>query len=117
MTVVYQKQVLDNLAMFVHDPYAVPSFATPSTGQSIVTDTGGVTASNGAFVGRFWKFIGAGGQRQMQESWSLTPITDPSKLRLMRCAYQRAIGIRCEPCFDCCTIEKGYYGSGRSKFG
>lgn len=115
LTTIYQKQVIDNLAMFVHDPYSVPSFAIPNAGQSIVIDGGSVTVGSGAFTGRFWKFIGVGGSRQMQEAWTLAPVTDPDKLRLMRCAYQRAIGVPCEPCVDCCSIEKGFYGAGNKQ--
>ena len=32
-----------------------------------------------------------GGQRTCLESYTLTPVNDPRKLELMRCAYQKAV--------------------------
>lgn len=109
---IFTQQVLDNLAMFAANPSAVPSFAVPATGASQVVDQAGGSANPGAFTKSFWAFVGISGQRQIQESWQLVPITDPAKLRLMRCAYQRSLGVSCDPCFNCCKIEKGFYGKG-----
>jgi hypothetical protein len=92
LTDIYEQQVLDNLAMFVYDPNSLPFFSTPSTGSSQVTDQGSVGSDFG------WKAVGFDaaalklfGQRQMLESWSLSPVSDPRRLELMRCAYQQVV--------------------------
>lgn len=122
---IQQQQVLDNLAMFVCDPNAFPSFAFPNQGGSNVTDTGSASASpglsriglTGAVVKAFvFSTLGmnATAQRQCAESFTLTPVNDPRKLELMRCAYQRAvrscgIGEESTTCPDCKTIFNRFY--------
>ena len=110
LSVIYQKQVLDNLAMFVNDPYAVPSFAVANQGTSTVADGGTATANPGAFRNRFWSFFSLSGSRTATEAWGLLPVSDPAKLKLMRCAYQHAVGLACEPCVDSCKLEKAWLG-------
>lgn len=89
---IYEQQVLDNLAMFVHDPNALPFFAYPNTGRSDVTDKsslGSDTSFNrNGFTAEVLKLSGG---RDMYETWSLTPVYDPRRLELMRCAYQHAV--------------------------
>jgi hypothetical protein len=96
-----QQQVLDNLARFCCNYNSIPSFSYPNLGSAIVTDSGtaglGPTWSRvvqGPTAGQFL-FTALGlsltGSRQAQESFTLTPINDPRKLELMRCAYQRAV--------------------------
>lgn len=89
---VYQNQVLNNLAKFVYDPNALPDFSFPNAGASSVLDAG---SFNLLFT---WLWTGSGSNglnstvsRSANESWTLTPVTDPRKLELMRCAYQRAV--------------------------
>lgn len=116
---VCQQQVLNNLAMFVFDPGSLPHFSYPNSSGSNVTDQGNMSATPGAtpsslgtvlFNGSF----GLGGFRQSFESFVLTPITDPRKLELMRCAYQQAVA-RCRggemstTCPDCETRLKVFY--------
>lgn len=101
---IYRRQVLDNLAMFVADPYAVPHFAIPNGGTASISDTGSFSATP---LNSFRTAVGLGGDRNVQESWALDPVRDPDKLRLMRCAYQRAVGV-CDPCTDCCDLEKKF---------
>ncbi len=42
---IFEQQVLDNLAMFVHDPHSLPYFAYPGDGTTALTDSA-------AFFGR-----------------------------------------------------------------
>jgi len=108
---IYRRQVLDNLAMFADNPHAVPHFAFPNEGSSNVTDSGKLA---GGFY-RFWETLGFDANRSMQEAWVLDPVRDPDKLKRMRCAYQRAVGVCSGPCNDCCKLEKEFYGSGDKK--
>lgn len=106
------QQVLNNLAMFVYDYNSMPYFAYPNQGAAIITDqiNGGVSASGGRPIVsggtaskktsplHFSDFmltalgLTANAQRSSQESFVMTPINDPRKLELMRCAYQLAVG-------------------------
>jgi hypothetical protein len=96
-----QQQVLDNLALFVSDFNALPSFSYPNQGSSIVIDAGnaGMTPgwsriTQGPSAGEFlFSALGLSltASRQAQESFTLQPISDPRRLELMRCAYQRAV--------------------------
>lgn len=93
---IHTQQVLDNLAKFSANPNALPHFEIPNQGGAGVTDS--VSGSSGAsfnpqaLVG--WT-LGFGGGRVSNESFTMTPINDPRKLELMRCAYQRAISGCC----------------------
>jgi hypothetical protein len=88
---IHQQQVLDNLARFIVDPYAVPSFAHATAGTSDVTDIGN-TGLALSWVASGFNMLGLdfGATRQKNSNWTLTPVTDPRKLELMRCAFQRA---------------------------
>src|SRR5437588_1945686 len=82
---IYTQQVLDNLAMFVVNPDALPFFAVPNQGTSEVQDTGGV-AGLGYLTPHFiGEPLGLTANRQMTENWVLDPVRDPAKLALMRC--------------------------------
>lgn len=103
------QQVMNNLAMFVYNYDSMPYFCYPNQGATIVTDqaSAGGTATWGRPVTtgatpttaprRFTDFLltalglSASAQRSQQESFTLTPINDPRKLELMRCAYQTAV--------------------------
>ncbi len=103
-----QQEVLDNLARFVYDPHSIPFFSFPNQSGSQVTDQ--VNASASAGWGRVNEFgsrsvknfplpfllnafgLAGGGQRSQQEAFTITPVNDPRKLELMRCAYQTAVG-------------------------
>jgi hypothetical protein len=122
---IQQQQVLDNLAMFVCDYNAFPSFCYPNQGGSNVTDSGslGVTPGfsrvglSGTAVKAFvFSTLGlsGGAQRTCLESYTLTPVNDPRKLELMRCAYQRAVkscgcGTESTTCPDCQAIFNKFY--------
>ncbi len=127
-----QQQVLNNLAMFVYNYNSLPYFSYPNQGATVVTDQGNAGASaawgrpitTGAtapFTPRhFGDFlltsIGLTGnaQRTNQESFVLTPINDPRKLELMRCAYQIAVsscgyGVPSRNCPDCQARFNTFY--------
>jgi hypothetical protein len=127
-----QQQVLNNLAMFVYNYNSMPYFSFPNQGATVVTDQGnaGVTAawgrpitSGGTATSAPKKFgdflltaIGMSGsaQRSNQESFVLTPINDPRKLELMRCAYQIAVsscgyGTPARNCPDCQARFNTFY--------
>jgi hypothetical protein len=117
-----QQQVLDNLAMFVCDINSMPFFSYPNQSGSQVTDTGnlgGSAAWTRPTTAPFPLIFGPAGfsltaQRSQQEAFTVTPINDPRKLELMRCAYQTAVGnCRCGAvsgdCPDCKTRFKVFY--------
>ena len=107
LTEIYEQQVLDNLAMFATNPHAIPHFALPSTGSSDVTDKG---SGSGFKFENFRANASFGADRTIKESWSLSPITDPDRLRRMRCAYQRAVGCTDFACDECCEVRKKFLG-------
>lgn len=119
---VYQLEVMNNLAMFVYDPNSLPSFSYANQSGSNITDTGNLSVMPG------WTRLGAtpfaflfgpvmstfGASRQALESYTLTPVNDPRKLELMRCAYQEAVaacgrGRVSGTCPDCETRFKVFY--------
>ena len=113
---IYQQQVLDNLAKFVCDYYSLPHFAFARDGTSQVSDTASATGGAnwpGIVLDAF--SLELKGERAVQESWMLTPISDPRVLDLMRCAYQRAVAPclsgAAEPtcCPNCDKRFKQYY--------
>ena len=131
-----QQQVLDNLAMFVYNPNSMPYFSYANQGGAQVTDQANGSASAGwgranlypttpispaGFTG-FIPFpfllssigLNAGAQRSQQEAFTVTPVNDPRKLELMRCAYQLAVancgrGAVSGTCPDCQTRFKVFY--------
>lgn len=129
---IQQQEVLNNLAMFVYNYDSLPSFAFPNQGAANVTDQGGASISGGfsrpitggssaAFTPKnFGLFLfsvltlSGNASRSCQESFTLTPVNDPRKLELMRCAYQQAVsscgyGKASEHCPDCQTRMKQFY--------
>jgi len=117
---IQQQQVLDNLAKFVHDPYAIPSFALATSGVSGVTDSGNAGTGIGWVASGFNAVgIDLGGGRSVDGNWTMTPITDPRKLELMRCAYQRVLAncgvAQSAGCLDCTKrFNKFYTGKSHS---
>lgn len=122
LTDIYEQQVLDNLAMFVHDPGALPSFAYPDAGASDVIDKGslGNDAKWGRATSAFQHFLlleNLGkftASRDMKEAWTLKPIYDVRRLELMRCAYQQALasaGLCTFPdgCPNCDRLQRAFY--------
>jgi hypothetical protein len=116
---IHQQQVLNNLAKFVYDYHSLPSFSLPNQGAAAVTDTGNASMTPG-FARQSGDFVfntlglNFSAARQAQESFTLTPINDPRKLELMRCAYQQAVkscgcGEVSEHCPDCQLLQKRFY--------
>jgi len=106
---VLTRQVLDNLAQFSADPYSLPHFAIPREGSNQVADS----ASFGmAALDTFRESTALGGSRGATQSWVLTPVTNPDRLRRMQCAYQKVFGIGGDGCSDCCDIEAEFLGAG-----
>ena len=126
------QQVMNNLAMFVYNYNSMPYFAFPNQGSAIITDqvSGGGTAAWGRPItsgatapfkpAHFGDFLlntlglSANAQRASQESFTLTPINDPRKLELMRCAYQLAVsncgyGTPPRSCPDCNARFNTFY--------
>jgi hypothetical protein len=116
LTDIYEQQVLDNLAMFVHDSGSLPFFAYPNGGGSDVIDEGTIGTDLKWNTTRFTEALfKVSGRRNMKEAWTLIPITDPRRLELMRCAYQQAVanagigeGERLS-CPDCEKLQKRFY--------
>lgn len=115
---IYTQQVLNNMAMFVENPDALPFFAFPNQGTTAVNDSGDISGP-GFIAAQFnMNAFGINAGRQNNENWLLTPISDPAKLGLMRCAYQQAIepciGEACSTCSQCLSCEdlrRKFYGS------
>jgi hypothetical protein len=110
LSLLYEQQVLDNLAMFSTNASATPFFAVPSDGINQVTDSAGAGLSDEAFTGRFLAHLSGSAGRTKNQSWGLKPVTDPDRLRLMQCAYQRALGTPQSQCPECCELEKDWEG-------
>ena len=112
-TDVHEQQVLDNLAMYLCDPYSVPSFSLATAGTNEMTDmcSGNLVFSWMRNTAGLFLFNAIGStdaaSRTKRQNWTMTPITDPRKLELMRCAYQRTLancgvcGCECTGCPDC----------------
>ncbi len=108
------QQVLDNLAMFVSNPQAMPFFSVPGAGGTSISTTG--QASNSIT----WNIAGfasdaltLGASRTNGGTWTLAPINDPAKLERMRCAYQIAVGYlpdsSVNDCTQCCKLIERWY--------
>jgi hypothetical protein len=116
LTDIYEQQVLDNLAMFVHDPGSLPCFAYPSSGGSDVIDEGAASADISWLPTGFNNAVfRISGRRNMKGAWILSPVSDPRRLELMRCAYQRSVARVCSTsgesmsCPDCDKLFKRFY--------
>lgn len=111
VTGLLERQVLDNLAMFVGNPEALPFMSIPDGGVSRVTDNGGISA--GPLNGPAHTVLSLTAfSRSNYGSWTYDPVTDTKRLTRMRCAYRRAIGIM-DPndgCVDCCALEQAWQG-------
>jgi hypothetical protein len=111
------EQVMNNLAMFIHNPAAVPYFAYPNQGTTAIQDSANVAGlgySQGTFAS---SPFGLGASRQATENWVLVPVSDASKLALMRCAYQQALApiigadlSMCSICPDCQKLREDFHG-------
>jgi hypothetical protein len=119
---IQQMQVMNNLAMFVYEPNSLPSFSIPNQSANNITDVGSAQltpvwsrASTPSIPFIFNSFTSQfTASRTFYGSFTLTPVNDPRKLELMRCAYQKAVqscgyGNPSEACPDCQTVQKKFY--------
>ncbi|MCG8652110.1 MAG: hypothetical protein MI861_19885 [Pirellulales bacterium] len=108
---IYEKQVLDNLAMFAGNKNALPFFAVPSSGSATVADSGALSVAPLNGPGHTTLSL-SNLSRNTLGSWTMEPVSDPKKLELMRCAYRRAVGLSNpnDVCTNCCTIEHAFSG-------
>lgn len=95
-------QVLDNIARTIDNPCEMPYFDGPAAGTAQIQRTLTVTATPqwqllstaGAFGYGTMLFNQISGvlapSQSDQESWQMSPLTDPDRLYLMHCAYLRA---------------------------
>ena len=119
---VYTQQVLDNLAKFIQDPYALPFFAFPNQGTTAIQDTGSIAGPGYIATNFITVPFGFAANRQATENWVLVPVSDPAKLALMRCAYQQAISssigqdlVSMSACPDCKELRRDFYGANERK--
>jgi hypothetical protein len=114
---IYTQQVLNNLAMFVRNPHALPFFAFPNQGTTQIQDVGSIGGpgynSNSFMTSQF----SLNASRQTTENWVLVPVSDPARLALMRCAYRQAIATTVGTdwnalgvCPDCKALDREFYG-------
>jgi hypothetical protein len=87
LTEIQHQQVLQNLATFAGNPYAIPRHVTLHDGTAQITD-------NGSILGQLvtGRFLQIGGQRTVVDQWSMTPITNDVALRIMQVAYRNPFG-------------------------
>lgn len=122
VTDLYQQEVMNNLAMFVYDSSSLPHFSYANQGATSVADQGTLgispTWSRGSSGTLPFLFSSLGtnatAQRSALESFVMTPVNDPRKLELMRCAYQKVVaacagGQPATTCPDCQTRFKIFY--------
>jgi hypothetical protein len=142
LTELNYQQVLNNVALFVANPAALPSVAVVNSGTVTVTDQKAYSTS--ATYSPTLPFSQQGGgalpiltllfnpsvQRQLTENWTVTPVTDVDSLRRIRCAFQLLVlrGGQTSDCANCrqlledfflgesdrmdCLIPTGWYGAG-----
>jgi hypothetical protein len=108
------KHILDNVAMFVRNPAALPNPVAITAGVVQISDNGSVlgniTWNPFGMVGTEQYFLGGTGSRTVSEQWSLIPIHNPEKLRLQRCAFQLLVGSDLANCDDCVTRLRKHLG-------
>jgi len=114
---IYTQQVLNNLAMFIQNPDALPFFAFPNQGTTQIQDTGTIGGPGNTSNSFVTSPFDLNASRATTENWVLVPVSDPAKLALMRCAYRQAIAscigtnLNNRPgCPDCRALRTGFFG-------
>jgi len=108
---IYEQQVLDNLARFVNNPHATPSFSVFDQASNAINDSGSLALGSSFLTGRFFAPISSSGSRASNNSFTLKPVVAPNRLLLMQCAYQRAIGYPIDQCSKCNVAMKDWHGA------
>lgn len=114
---IYTQEVMNNLALFVANPAALPFFAFPNQGTTAIQDQGALAGPGYTSANFVTTPLALNLSRQATENWVLVPIADPAKLALMRCAYQQALS-SCIPtvpagmsvCPNCTELRRSFYG-------
>lgn len=118
---IYYQQVLNNVARFVVNPAAMPSFAVVSAGTVNIEDQrgGGVgptysptltsAMQGGGALPILSILFDANGRRSVTENWSTTPVTDSDNIRRMRCAFQLLVGAGESDCDHCKQRLEGFF--------
>jgi hypothetical protein len=114
---IYTQEVMNNIAMFVVNPDALPFFAYPNQGTTAIQDQGTVGGPGYTSASFITSPFGLSASRQATENWVLVPVTDPAKLALMRCAYRQAISscvgeatANGSFCPNCDNLRRAFYG-------
>jgi hypothetical protein len=121
---IYTKQVMNNIALFIANPDALPFFAYPNQGTTAIQDFGALGGPGYTSANFVTTPLALNLSRQATENWVLVPISDPAKLALMRCAYRQALS-SCIPmvpagmslCPNCTELRREFYGPGNSETG
>jgi hypothetical protein len=87
----HYQQVLNNLAMFSVNPHAIPSHVSIRDGSAQIQDFGQAAATLD-IAGSVVTAPGLTGSRSVVEQWGVSPVTDDVEIRVIRVAYQRALG-------------------------
>jgi hypothetical protein len=117
------QQVLDNLAMFVANPSAMPSIAILNAGTVTVADQKSINANAtysptltfsqqaGSGLPILSILLNPSGSRNVTENWSLLPVTDVDNLRRIRCAFQLVVlgGHETTDCDQCLDLLRRFY--------
>jgi hypothetical protein len=123
LTELNYQQVLNNLAMFVANPSALPSVAIVNAGTVTVADQKTYNASatyaptltfaqqGGGALPILSLLVSPGAQRGITENWSLVPVTDIDNLRRIRCAFQLLAldGGQTTDCESCVELLRRFY--------
>lgn len=92
VTEFHYEQILNNVAFLINDPYALPSHLSVKTGSTQISDSG--SAAVAFDLRRFSGTVpNVSGSRTIVDQWGTAPVTDTAALKLMRIAYQRALGM------------------------
>jgi hypothetical protein len=116
------RMVLENVAMFVANPSAMPAIAVVNAGTVTVADQKTINANaTYAPTETFSQQAGAGlpilsllfnpsASRILTENWSLAPVTDVDNLRRIRCAFQLVVvGSETTNCDNCLDLLRRFY--------
>jgi hypothetical protein len=85
------QQVLNNLALFATNPAALPWHVNLREGTTQITDSAsaGAAVDLGPPSSTLPQLFGS---RTVVVQWGMSPVSDPTELRLLRIAYRRAHG-------------------------
>lgn len=117
------QQVLNNVALFVHNPASMPAVAVINAGTVTVADqvtVGGnatyaptlpLSQQGGGALPILTLLFNPSGQRNLTENWSMSPVTDVDNLRRIRCAFQLLVldGGQTSDCEQCLDLLKRFY--------